>query len=161
MKKLLFSLLAALTFFVGQNSAAAQAAPTPREEAAALVAAVLDNKYDVDSLTSKYIALRDESTRQGKRENAQYFEKVVKFLRELRGFGDRVVRAGEKMPEAKLNSFKAEATRFDKKLEDLLANKPQSVGMTFGECLQKCNITFSKWYMVMARFLCKLACPFL
>lgn len=161
MKKLLFSLLAALTFFVGQKTANAQAAPTPREEAAALVASVLENKYDVDSLTSKYVALRDEATRQGKRDAAQYFEKVVKFLRELRGFGDRVVRAGEKMPETKLNGFKAEATRFDKKLEDLTASKPQSVGMTFGECLQKCNITWSKWWMVMNRLLCKLLCPFL
>ncbi len=158
MKNFLFFLACSLFFFGKIN---AQSAPAVSQEAKDLVANVRESASEVDSAISKISALRDKAERENNRKFHRFFGDGAALATDLKSFGERVLRAGENMPAAKLNGFKAESARFDKKLETWLANQPPSAtGISFNECCKNCHDIFPKWWQVVRRTLCKVLCLF-
>lgn len=158
MKNILFLLVAFIALF--SQNAQAQAAPA-NEEAKQLVQTSRKNKAAIDSLLQVFSNGRAAAQRANNTAEVQFCDKAIKLLRDTKSFDDQVIAAGEGMSAAKLEGFKTTAGRLDQQATSLLSSPPNpAAGQTLQQCLQNCSSYYYKWWMIVARIGCKLACYF-
>ncbi len=152
MKNLLFFLFLSL-FAFGQIQA------QTNSDAQNLVADARESFSEVDSLVAKTLRLRDVSQKNRNQNEVVFFNKLVKLLREMRGFGTRIVEAGDSILAADVRKFRAEIAGFEKRADVLLANPPQnSASSYYKQCFGKCDEVFKN--KPIRRIACKICCVF-